>query len=198
MITSKAGYLANVIRRDGISRVQAVHAEVKELTRQMYIRARIMSSIQHASLADLRKMGHPYARYGRLKLQKIPKGSKARSLEHQLARGLPPTPEGARKQYVLKGALPAPAYVINKQTARFYSAWHWNFTVWPNGCQGMVWNSAPYSKYMLGTSKMIDRPILHEAAQAAFIGKSQRRIARRYDVFLDAVRANVRRQLEIL
>jgi len=61
MITSNANRLAVGMERRADDYVKEVYAAVKGNTRLVYIKARQFSQRRFASLADLRRMGHPYA-----------------------------------------------------------------------------------------------------------------------------------------
>ena len=68
MITSNANRLAATMQRRGESYVKEVQQALKKNTKVVYTKARQFSQRRFASLADLRRMGHPYAakRPGRL------------------------------------------------------------------------------------------------------------------------------------
>ena len=55
------------------------------------------------------------------------------------------------------------AHAISKRVGRFYRAWHWNFIHFGDGVKGTIWNKSFVAKFMLGTKKMVKRPILEEA-----------------------------------
>ncbi len=59
---------------------------------------------------------------------------------------------------------PVRAHILNRQNGRLYQAWRVS-VVRPNTDRvtATVYNTAPYSRYMLGTRYMIPRPILDEA-----------------------------------
>ena len=62
-------------------------------------------------------------------------------------------------------ARPAFDAIINAQTGLFAASWHfgtWSFT---GHVTVTVYNTAPYAKYMMGTARMRERPILDEAMQ---------------------------------
>lgn len=61
---------------------------------------------------------------------------------------------------------PLPPYWINIQSAGgFATKWRVRLIKTPSGSTGSLWNAAPYAKYMLGTSRMIQRPILQRMAK---------------------------------
>ena len=52
------------------------------------------------------------------------------------------------------------AAIINKQTGTFATSWDANGFFTPQRMIIVLWNSAPYSAAMLGTDRMIHRPII--------------------------------------
>lgn len=52
---------------------------------------------------------------------------------------------------------------INMQTGLFAQSWHYGTYSSAGGVTVTVWNSAPYAKYMMGTLRMRQRPILDMA-----------------------------------
>lgn len=58
---------------------------------------------------------------------------------------------------------PKPAYLINRQGGQFRAGWQVRWTRTKDGAVGTVYNRAPHAEYMMGTRKMIPRPILDEA-----------------------------------
>ncbi len=62
MITSNANRLAVGMERRGENYLREVHGALKKNTKVVYTKARQFSQRRFASLADLRRAGHPYAR----------------------------------------------------------------------------------------------------------------------------------------
>jgi len=62
MITSNANRLAVGMERRGEKYLKEISAATKKNTKAVYTKARQFSQRRFASLADLRRMGHPYAR----------------------------------------------------------------------------------------------------------------------------------------
>lgn len=64
---------------------------------------------------------------------------------------------------------PIPAFRINiqgrKGSEHFRDKWFVNVQETPTGYTSSIWNSAKYAKYMRGTVKMIERPILSKVAE---------------------------------
>lgn len=70
---------------------------------------------------------------------------------------------------------PIPPYWINIQSAGgFVTKWRVRLIKTPSGATGSLWNTAPYAKYMLGTSRMIQRPILQRMAKRVRDRRSKR------------------------
>jgi hypothetical protein len=160
MRLSKAGHLSSAVRQEGANLVQATRNLVRQQTYEIYLRAKYLSATEYVTLKQLADMGHPYAKRHQ-ETRKLRQPAKATL--GQLAIGFKDPNYKAKHQM----PLPKPAYYINRHTGKFYRSWHWNLAVWWGGVQGTVWNAAPYSPYMLGTKKMILRPILEEAVQDA-------------------------------
>jgi len=62
-------------------------------------------------------------------------------------------------------AQPAPPMnpaIINLQTGRLSRSWQTRTTAHKDGPRTTLWNTAPYAYKMLGTARMIPRPILQE------------------------------------
>lgn len=59
---------------------------------------------------------------------------------------------------------PVRAHIINRQNGLLYQSWRTsNVRTGTDKTVATVYNTAPYSRYMMGTTKMIARPILSEA-----------------------------------
>lgn len=58
---------------------------------------------------------------------------------------------------------PVKAHIINRQSGTFYASWQMRVLKNSEGIYASVYNSAPWARYMVGTKKMIARPILDEA-----------------------------------
>lgn len=56
-------------------------------------------------------------------------------------------------------APPGPAGVINEQTGRFKRGWVCKVYISRDGTTITLYNVSPYSRFMLGTARMIPRPI---------------------------------------
>lgn len=125
MTVSNAGYLVTRLRSRSDKYVEEVRAAVRDNANLVYVKARQFSQRRFFSLAQLRKMGHPYA--------------------------------------VRNPRPPVRAHIINRQSGALYGAWRVNVKKNPDGITCTVMNTAPWAKYMLGTKKMIARPILDEA-----------------------------------
>lgn len=61
--------------------------------------------------------------------------------------------------------VPGPPEYINIQSGKFVKAWSARITKTPTGITTTVYNRMPYSRYMVGTSKMIPRPIADAIAK---------------------------------
>jgi len=55
--------------------------------------------------------------------------------------------------------------MVNRQTGRFLSSWKYQTELSGNMVSLFVYNDAPWAKYMLGTRKMIARPILKKLVE---------------------------------
>lgn len=68
-----------------------------------------------------------------------------------------------------KGVPPLPPYQINIQgrngSEHFADKWFVNTQETPKGFTSSIWNAASYAKYMRGTVKMIQRPILSKVGE---------------------------------
>ena len=53
--------------------------------------------------------------------------------------------------------------IINVQTGQFENSWHFGTWAYSGHVVVTVWNSAPYAKYMMGTTFMRERPVLDRA-----------------------------------
>jgi len=59
---------------------------------------------------------------------------------------------------------PVAAHILSRQSGKLYGMWKVSVVKTdPNRVVYTVYNRAPYAKYMMGTTKMIPRPILDEA-----------------------------------
>ena len=134
MIVTNAGRLGERLRGSSEKYVHEVREAIRGNAEILRKKARQFSQRRFYSLAQLRKMGHPYA------------------TRH-------PRP-------------PIQAHIINKQSGRLYDSWRINIKPNPDGMTATVFNTAPYSKYMMGTRYMIPRPILDEALERT---KAERR-----------------------
>lgn len=69
------------------------------------------------------------------------------------------------------GTPPLPSYQINiqgrKGSEHFRDKWFVNTQATPLGFTSSIWNSATYAKYMRGTVRMIQRPILQKIGEDA-------------------------------
>jgi hypothetical protein len=106
---------------------------------------RNLSSRRFASTKQLRRMGHPYGKRYARRNRKAP----------------------------LK-ALPVPPFYINRQKGLFLKSWRSRIVRRASGFRGLVVNTTKYSGFMLGTKKMIKRPVIEEA---------ERRVIRRLGPF---------------
>jgi hypothetical protein len=157
--------------------------------------AQAYSALSDHSLADLRRMGHPYAARHELKSKRfsfrmtrsdLESGTSLRRLAMMALRGnvLGAAREGFRtrrtsKSLTFRGVLhptatlPHPAYMIHRQGGGFFRAWRRAFTRYNNRSIGTVYNAArtrdgaPLAVFLeQGTSKMIARPILAKVADS--------------------------------
>lgn len=62
--------------------------------------------------------------------------------------------------YRIGGDPPLDPAIINTQTGNLQWRWQARVTIQKDGTQITLWNTARYAKYMLGTRKMMRRPIL--------------------------------------
>lgn len=62
-------------------------------------------------------------------------------------------------------AVPLPPYFINMQSGELQKSWAVNTQATPQGFTSSLWNKKEYSRFLLGTSKMIQRPILSRVGQ---------------------------------
>lgn len=60
-------------------------------------------------------------------------------------------------------APPKPAHIINRQSGTFRAGWQLRWTRLRDGAVATVYNRAHHSQYMMGTRKMIARPVMDEA-----------------------------------
>lgn len=60
---------------------------------------------------------------------------------------------------------PMKEYIINRQSGTFYASWQMRVLKNAEGIYASVYNTAPWARYMVGTKKMIARPILDEALE---------------------------------
>ena len=74
-------------------------------------------------------------------------------------------------------ARPAFDAIINAQTGLFASSWHFGTWAFTGHVTVTVYNTAPYAKYMMGTARMRERPILDEAMQKLATGPEAAAIA---------------------
>lgn len=58
---------------------------------------------------------------------------------------------------------PVRPHIINRQGGQFYQSWKRQVRQFGDGVTATVYNTAPHSRYMLGTKLMIERPVLDEA-----------------------------------
>lgn len=130
---TNAGSLAVRMRRRADSFVALQRGAMKKSVDELKQEAIAMSSKQYASTNQLRKMGHPYAS------ARFAKRLRARS------------------------SLPAPSFIINRQTGEFVGSWRAFVRLGANGLTGTVYNVSSHARHMQGTVKMIRRPILDEA-----------------------------------
>jgi hypothetical protein len=100
-------------------------------TAELIGEAKKLSVKRYASLEELRRRGHPYAK------------------RHFKGR--------------FRGGLPAPPFVINNQGGDLNRSWRSRVVVIAGNAVGTVYNIALHARYMMGTKKMIARPILTEA-----------------------------------
>ena len=149
VFTSNAGALAARLRRKASSFIPLQVGAMRAATNDVLHEARRLSGRTYATTAKLRAMGHPYARAGR-------GGGFGRRL-----RG------GA--------GLPAPPFVLNLQTGRLHGLWRTLVRRGMGVVTGTVYNLAAYSRFMRGTRKMIERPILQEALR-----RHKQRMLRRF------------------
>jgi hypothetical protein len=66
-----------------------------------------------------------------------------------------------------------PDWIVNIQTGRFAASWHWHLYKATSSWIILVWNDAPEAKYLEGTTKMRERPIMKQARKLV----DKRRIA---------------------
>ena len=55
--------------------------------------------------------------------------------------------------------------VVNLQSGRLSRSWQTRLVLKPDGTSVTLWNTTPYAKYLLGTRKMIPRPILQKVIE---------------------------------
>ena len=158
-LKTNAGNLAARMRRRALNFQPMQKGAMRVAVGAMKDEALKLSGTRYASLAELRRRGHPYAR-------RRWKGNKHFS-------GVP--------------ALPAPSYIINRQSGQFHESWRTYVRTWRAHISGTLYNIAPWSKYLTekGTSKMIGRPIM-----IMVIRRAHRRMAA---ALLNAKRQNERR-----
>lgn len=182
-----------------------VAREWADLTSRLALeRAREYSSRACHSLRDLRRMGHPYARRwqgqvrvevlalrsgGRLSvaLRALAQGRYGRALsEATRVRGVRRQRTVSRRRLEGGPRLPHPAYIIHRQSGRYYRAWRRAIRVSGNRVTGVVYNNvrsargAPYAIYLeAGTQTMIPRPLMRRVASEV-AGESRRLYRRAY------------------
>lgn len=127
-------------RRDGF--LPAQKRAMRTQTEVLTDEVKRLSGKTYATTKELRRMGHPYARRRWTKNKKF--------------KGVP--------------TLPAPSYIINRQTGRFFDAWKRKVESDQTGVTGTVWNVTSYGKYLRpgGTVKMIGRPIMPTAIKLCY------------------------------
>jgi hypothetical protein len=104
--------------------------------------AKKLTSRRFASLQELRRMGHPYA-----KRIWQPRGGKARFQPGQ-------------------SGLPAPAYYINRQSGVVHASWRRRVQTETNAIAIYLWNEAAWFIHLhFGTKFMIARPTMATAAK---------------------------------
>lgn len=103
-------------------------------------------------------------------------GKKAVQRAYQLSQGSFST-QALRKlgnPYKIAGSPPFDPAIINRQTGLFAGSWRYMVVPTTDGTELRVFNIAPYSIYMLGTVKMIARPILDAIQQKERESRLQR------------------------
>jgi hypothetical protein len=111
-----------------------IREQMKAYANEVKKEARMLSGVRKASLYQLRKLRHPYA------AKKFSQRLKSKDVH-----------------------MPAPAYVINKQSGLFWRSWAVRERTVSGVRTVLIVNNAWYSKYMNRTQLMIRRPILDEA-----------------------------------
>lgn len=143
-IDSNGRLVAEVIRQKARRAPEAWRAASQRMGEKWLAWIKLLSSVQYASLAQLRQMGHPYAR-------------------RQFA-GMP----GGARRMAARSGLPMPAYYINLQSGRLYEGWNLEIREGGNEIAIRITNEAPYFRFLArGTGKMISRPILDVALARA-------------------------------
>lgn len=158
-VTTNAGHLVGKFEKRITNLTPQVKGAMLRRARAVREECVKMSSRQYASTKELRKLGHPYAR--------------ARF---------------AKRLRVERKGLPAPPFIINRQTGLFTRRWVVELARMGAGWVAKTKNLAPYGKYMRGTRKMIERPILQEA---------DRRVRARYGKASQQIRSAVQKALKI-
>lgn len=150
-VETNADKIALDLKRWAMSLPRLAHSVVdEELTLALKL-ARQYSSLSDHSLADLARMGHPYA------------------TRHQAAREMGGLRSKGHPWRVMspiaKAGLPHAAYLIHDQDGTFLRNWTKTVRRSPDGASGYIANATSYAAFLEGgTSKMIARPILTQVA----------------------------------
>jgi hypothetical protein len=137
---------ANVVAREWMARSRRVMPAYRQAAtrfgKEWLDQAHKYTMRRYASLAELRRMGHPYAK----RIWK-PRGGKARFQKGQ-------------------SGLPAPAYYINRQSGTVNRSWQRRVQTEANVIAIYLWNEAAWFIHLhFGTKFMIARPMMATAAK---------------------------------
>jgi hypothetical protein len=135
-VTTKGKNLAAQQRRRNGRFVELQRGAMRASTEDLLKEARNLSSRRYMSLKEMRRAGHPYARL-----------------------------RFAKRLKTERRGLPAPPFVINYQSGKFFEGWRTLVREGGKTFTGTLYNIVHYSKFMNRTRYMIKRPILTEAAR---------------------------------
>ena len=146
---SNSNAIAEIIRAKGNRAPEAWRKASSHLAELWLLNVKQLSAVQYASLRQLARMGHPYAR------GHFARGTGSKTVEQN-------------SRLMARAALPAEAYNINKQSGKLFAGWESNVVNRGNEIAIQISNREPYFKYLnYGTRFMISRPIIQVALARA-------------------------------